>query len=322
MRKFLLLGLAAAVVIALLNVHSKPVSGELAEPPNPSQLKSGLVADATNQVVVVMTDSWDANMARVAAFVRTRTGWDKVGGDYSARIGSNGFTDGSSGRAKTTPSGAFRLVSSFGIVPNPGTAIAYRTLEPGDCWITEPGESIHRWVSAPECKAPDVPLYSATPGPHELAIVTDYDPQLAPGPPTPLFFQRYELSAGQAPLPTNGPVAMRRGDLMELLLWLDPTAQPVVVMGTREWLVGSVQHEAWEPVSKGDTGARVTEVQQALTNAGFATTIDGQFGDHTEQRVKEFQQDKALKVTGIVDTKTAAELGIRTGETTDTTAAS
>ena len=38
--------------------------------------------------------------------------------------------------------------------------------------------------------------------------------------------------------------------------------------------------------------------------------VDGIFWDYTEMAVKEFQNDKTLKVSGKVDEKTAKNLGI------------
>ena len=47
-----------------------------------------------------------------------------------------------------------------------------------------------------------------------------------------------------------------------------------------------------------------------LTYDGYYLMVDGNYGSCTERSVKEFQNDKVLKVTGKVDEKTAKKLGI------------
>ena len=61
----------------------------------------------------------------------------------------------------------------------------------------------------------------------------------------------------------------------------------------------------------------VKKIQRALKNHGYYLVynghylmVDGIFWDYTEMAVKEFQNDKVLKVTGKVDEKTAKKLGI------------
>ncbi len=53
------------------------------------------------------------------------------------------------------------------------------------------------------------------------------------------------------------------------------------------------------------SGDDVRWVQQRLTDAGFAVSVDGYFGKNTETMVKEFQAEFALTVTGVVDSLTA-----------------
>ncbi len=74
----------------------------------------------------------------------------------------------------------------------------------------------------------------------------------------------------------------------------------------------------WKTVSKGSKDkATVKKIQRALKNNGYYLTydgyylmVDGNYGSCTERSVKEFQNDKVLKVTGKVDEKTAKKLGI------------
>jgi peptidoglycan hydrolase-like protein with peptidoglycan-binding domain len=58
----------------------------------------------------------------------------------------------------------------------------------------------------------------------------------------------------------------------------------------------------------GDHGARVKALQTLLTQAGFTTSTDGQFGATTAKVVRRFQRAANLKPTGVADTRTIAAL--------------
>jgi peptidoglycan hydrolase-like protein with peptidoglycan-binding domain len=59
-----------------------------------------------------------------------------------------------------------------------------------------------------------------------------------------------------------------------------------------------------DSVGNGKRGASVRRVQELLTLAGFATPIDGGFGAATERALREFQQAKGLRPTGVCDART------------------
>ncbi|HEY9904472.1 MAG TPA: peptidoglycan-binding domain-containing protein [Candidatus Sericytochromatia bacterium] len=57
-------------------------------------------------------------------------------------------------------------------------------------------------------------------------------------------------------------------------------------------------------VRQGSSGSAVRVLQQVLNFKGFNLEVDGDFGWHTLEGVKEFQQANGLVVDGIVDAKT------------------
>lgn len=58
----------------------------------------------------------------------------------------------------------------------------------------------------------------------------------------------------------------------------------------------------------GDTGADVVTLQSALNRAGSSLTVDGHYGDKTEQAVINFQVDHGLGADGICGPATWAGL--------------
>lgn len=70
------------------------------------------------------------------------------------------------------------------------------------------------------------------------------------------------------------------------------------------WLVSAASVSA-HPLSYGMSGDDVTELQSALSEAGyFARTADGEYGSSTVAAVELFQKDKGLSVTGQADDAT------------------
>jgi len=67
------------------------------------------------------------------------------------------------------------------------------------------------------------------------------------------------------------------------------------------------------PVGQGETGKRVSDLQERLNAGGFKPPlkVDGIFGPKTLAAVKAFQRSHGLKVDGLVGPKTTAALRAR-----------
>ena len=64
-------------------------------------------------------------------------------------------------------------------------------------------------------------------------------------------------------------------------------------------------------LKQGDSGNAVRDLQSALLDAGFKVLVDGDFGKHTTDAVKEFQRHVGLKADGAVGALTWAALRSR-----------
>jgi Putative peptidoglycan binding domain/Domain of unknown function (DUF4190) len=60
----------------------------------------------------------------------------------------------------------------------------------------------------------------------------------------------------------------------------------------------------------GDTGASVSNLQQALVNLGYRLDVDGEFGLETETAVRDFQASRGLNVDGVAGSDTQGALGL------------
>jgi putative chitinase len=66
-------------------------------------------------------------------------------------------------------------------------------------------------------------------------------------------------------------------------------------------------------VRRGDKGDAVVDLQNELIEAGYRLLVDGDFGEHTEEAVIDFQLRHGLRNDGIVGARTWAELRASTG---------
>jgi Putative peptidoglycan binding domain len=156
-------------------------------------------------------------------------------------------------------------------------------------------------------------------------------PTLAQKTPDPIFNGRdvaFELSPASA---------LRRGDrLTDTLVatvWVrtqvkgsgtcSATACPVTFNGeevfarrTRMTIVGNPGSSgngvdgAMRKLKRGDSGADVTRLQEALLKQGVTVTVDGSYGRGTIAAVSDFQRKRRLKVDGIAGAETLKELGV------------
>jgi L,D-peptidoglycan transpeptidase YkuD (ErfK/YbiS/YcfS/YnhG family) len=297
-------------------------------PPNPVDIKvPGLVGDA-EQVVVVTSDDWSSTFGEVAVFERRAgRGWAKVGGDYQARLGTNGFRIERHEGDGTTPAGSFALVSSFGGPANPGSKLPYRQVGVEDCWISDvTSPAYNRWVLDAGCAEPNVDLFERSTTDLLYAIVPAFNMPAQPGVGSAVFMHQYDTSESGQSEPTAGSVTVSRKNLLDILRWLDPEKRPTLIMGPSEWLetapaepedttpsttaAPETDDTTWTTLRPGDTGSSVVALQQALTEALLPTVADGVYGSQTEANVRAFQLQENLTVDGIVGTETARALGL------------
>jgi len=107
----------------------------------------------------------------------------------------------------------------------------------------------------------------------------------------------------------------------------DPDAQvtPTPTIGTATIVPGLIPTDTPTPdpsatestlIKRGDQGDRVKNIQESLRRLGyFEGKSDGDFGEYTENAVKEFQRMNKLTPDGVVGPSTLAKLGSSTAAT-------
>ena len=239
-----------ALATAGLVLVGPPATGAEPLPPyHPSRIAS--VGDA-RQVVVVTSPSWSSSTAVLRAWRRTADGgWRLHTGPVRARVGYNGFVPAAQRRqgTGTSPAGHFAVVSSFGNGADPGTALPYRVADRSDWWTYDPRDPrtynvlqprrvpSSRWRTS---WAEDLSGYGSQ---YRFVAVLDFN--LPSGVRRTADGQRVadrpantRLGGGiflhvSGPGATAGCVSIPKDAMRRVLRWLDPAADPVLVMGPR-----------------------------------------------------------------------------------------
>jgi putative chitinase len=79
------------------------------------------------------------------------------------------------------------------------------------------------------------------------------------------------------------------------------------------WMADRTTTGSNPTVRRGDTGDAVVDLQNELIEAGYRLSVDGDFGEHTEEAVVDFQTRHGLSPDGVVGARTWAALRANIG---------
>jgi L,D-peptidoglycan transpeptidase YkuD (ErfK/YbiS/YcfS/YnhG family) len=188
---------------------------------------------SATQVITVVAASTSSTTAVLQAWDKTATGWATHGPSVVAHVGSAGLRVQTSEGLSATPIGSFTLTQAFGADANPGTALPYHLTTPADWWISQPGS---RYNTMQTCSGtcpftqgdPNEHLHSEVPF-YNYAVVIDYNVSPVVQGAGSAFF----LHVNPDGKPTAGCVSIPQANLITIMKWLSPAAQPRILIGIR-----------------------------------------------------------------------------------------
>jgi L,D-peptidoglycan transpeptidase YkuD (ErfK/YbiS/YcfS/YnhG family) len=188
-------------------------------------------ANPTRQAVVVVPTGKTIFHAAISAWKKTAKGWQRVMGPWPAVVGRNGFAPSGEKREGDgrTPSGIFPVEMSFGRAKAIGTHIPYRQATADDVWVDDvKSTQYNQWVhGAPQATSFETMLRPD--GLYDLGVVIGYNTRpVVPGQGSAIFIHIWR---DEGKKPTAGCVALSRARVSKLLVWLDASKAPVVVLG-------------------------------------------------------------------------------------------
>jgi len=213
-----------------------------------------------HQMIVVVTDSWEATHGRLQAYTRTPHGWAPQGSAFDVAVGRNGSAWGvgvvpaqgvgphqpgepvkpgdpvkkeGDGRS---PAGVFTIGPAFGYAPTITTALPYQPMLASSYCMDVPDSPSYTRIVDAEVVGSDAVEGSTEPMRLDLhnkgdvryreGFVIEHNPKAEPRRGSCIFAHLWR-TPGEA---TAGCTAMQPEHMQRLLAWLDPAKRPLFVL--------------------------------------------------------------------------------------------
>jgi L,D-peptidoglycan transpeptidase YkuD (ErfK/YbiS/YcfS/YnhG family) len=195
-----------------------------AQAPDPALARVG----AAGQAVVVTAERYGTTTATLTAYQRQGEGWRRAFGPWTARLGTRGLAPAGEKREGDgrTPSGVYGFDFFFGVAPDPGVKFPYRRVTNRIVWDDDPASPLYNtWVDLDRQQAGAEPEPMFVRPAYDHGAVIAYNTERTPGLGSAIFL--HVSNDG----PTAGCVSLPPGQLVEILRWLDPSRNPMIVLG-------------------------------------------------------------------------------------------
>ena len=200
------------------------------------------------QVIVVEAPRWSSTEGTLTAFEKRGGSWELVQPTVRAQLGYGGLVRGDKRRqgTGTVPTGVFGILSGFGRKADPGTSLDYIQVDRNDAWTYNPrvpstynvfqdvnrswksygGYVEHLWdmgyqydyVAVLDYNLPEGPISAGAKGVRRSST----PPNTARGGGIFLHVDNGNKTAGC--------IAVKKKIMRDLMTWLDPKKDPVVVI--------------------------------------------------------------------------------------------
>jgi L,D-peptidoglycan transpeptidase YkuD (ErfK/YbiS/YcfS/YnhG family) len=189
---------------------------------------------SATQLITVVAPTTRSTVGSLRRWRKAGDCWLGVDGPWVAHLGRKGISEDKHEGDKTTPAGAFGIQSvMYGVGPNPGLRYRYHRVVCGDWWVEDRRSTFYnrfhhvRCGSKPPFRVTSEDM-SRSPISYRYLAVIDYNTHpIVPGRGSGIF-----LHVSARGTPTLGCVSLVRAQLVTVLRWLDPAAQPLIVIGT------------------------------------------------------------------------------------------
>ena len=200
----------------------------------PSNLASSIANTySARQLVTVESSSYGTDVATVSLWQKSGSCWQLAAGPWSAFIGRYGFTDNKREGDGRSPTGVYGFGPViYGNSPDPGVHEAYHNLVCGDWWDEDSSSPTYNTFQHEPCgynppfaNGSSEQLWTLKTAYTSFAVIDYNTSARTPGAGSAIFFH---ASTGGG---TAGCVSVPQSDLDWFLRWMEPSQDPLIVMG-------------------------------------------------------------------------------------------
>ena len=185
----------------------------------------------SQQAILVTSGSTSSSKAVLAAYEKTNGKWLKVLPDMKAFIGKNGFKKAKYEGDGCSPMGVFTIDTLFGWGPDPGFRLPYKPVTADDYWVSSDKKELYNvWINKKNGPDKSWTIYERLKiSEYKYAAIINYNngPDRIPGNGSAIFLHKAGSKAY-----TSGCTAVAEADLLNVLKWLKPDKEPVIIQGT------------------------------------------------------------------------------------------
>lgn len=197
--------------------------------------------DKSKQILLVTNNSLSSVKVTVTLFDKKENNWTKNGESFPGVIGKNGFAGPNEKREGDgrSPSGLFSLQRTFGYQASIKTMMPYRQALADDLWIDDVNApDYNTWVKKKHTGALSYEKMKRDDNLYKYGIVIEYNTSpVIKGNGSAIFFHIWRGDDKA----TAGCVAVAEENIIKILEWLNPRANPVIIMGTEAQIEGSIK---------------------------------------------------------------------------------
>lgn len=180
----------------------------------------------SQQVILVTTKGYGTYTGQVRTFEKDGNGkWNqKI--NTTAYIGKNGFADNKVEGDGKSPTGKYSIGHAFGYAGNPGTQLSFKNATADDVWVDDANSKFYNtWQSKSNT---DKDWNSAEEMTHDLykyGFTINYNTAQTPNKGSAIFMHVARPGTGY----TTGCTAVNQGDLLQIMQWINPNKNPVII---------------------------------------------------------------------------------------------
>jgi len=164
--------------------------------------------------------------ATVQTFEKDAGVWHAVFAPMASLIGRSGFSANRTEGDGTTPTGKYSFGTMFGQQPSPGVKFPYRRPDAQSVWVDDNASAYYNTWQENAALSGEHLASSGYARAYAYAAVINFNMSpVVPHKGSAIFLH---VSTGN---PTAGCVSVAQSNLLEILRWLDPARDPVIVMG-------------------------------------------------------------------------------------------
>ena len=189
--------------------------------------------EGSKQVIVVTATNYGLYQVSLKAYEIDSGSWDLFD-SVSGVIGKNGFSDNKKEGDLTTPTGKYGFAFIFGWAADPGFKMEFKKAQVGDYWVSNKTLSEYNvWMhysGNPDSRFYDYSALWKQPLFKYAAVINyNYSTNKVLNKGSGIFLHLAPKNGGF----TLGCVGIEEGHLVKLLKWLEPSKNPVILMGVK-----------------------------------------------------------------------------------------